>query len=110
MNKQKATEFIERLKKEHKKKDTTFISADQANFKEVIPGASMAVVWGNDQTGPHGSITKFEPGFDAESYMNPNDRLIVVTTGPYLHMEEQSAKRVGTSDFLFVPGATKYWR
>ncbi len=109
MNRQKATEIVEGLKKQPKKKEMTFKSADQLKFKEVIPGASMAVLWGNDETGPHASITKFEPGFDAGMHMHTNDGRIVVIKGAYLYKDEKGEKRVGPGDFLFVPGGTKHW-
>ena len=46
MNRQKATELVQGQKKQPKKKEMIFVSTDKANFKEVVPGASKAVLWG----------------------------------------------------------------
>ncbi len=109
MNRQGQTELREREKRQPKGKKLIFTSADEAKFKEVIPGASMAVLWGNDETGPYGAITKFKPGFDAGMHMHTNDVRIVVIKGAYLYRDTTGEKRVGPGDFLFVPGGTKHW-
>lgn len=64
MNRQKATELVQGQKKQPKKKEMIFVSTDKANFKEVVPGASKAVLWGDHDTGPYGAFTRFVPGFD----------------------------------------------
>ena len=48
------------------KKDVVYTAADQATFKEKVPGVSMAVLWGDPEKGAHGTFTKFAPGYDAE--------------------------------------------
>ena len=108
MNRQQQTEVHHRQKKQPKK-ELTFISADQAKFKEVAQGAIMAVLWGNDEIGPYGAITRFLPGFDAGMHTHTNDARIVVIKGAYLYKDDTGEKRVGPGDFLFIPGGTKHW-
>jgi hypothetical protein len=71
MNRQQATERMQGQKKQPRKKELIFVSADKAKFKEVIPGASRTVLWGNDDTGPYGALTRFVPGFDAGMHGKP---------------------------------------
>ncbi len=109
MNRQKATELGQSQKKQPKKKEITFISADRLKFKDVAEGASMATLWGNNETGPYGGLTKFVPGFDAGMHTHTNDVRIVVIKGAYLYKDAAGEKRVGAGDFLFIPGGTKHW-
>ena len=67
MNRREATELMKGQKKQPKKKELIFVSADRVKFKEVVPGASRAVLWGNDDTGPYGAFTRFVPGFDSRT-------------------------------------------
>ena len=54
--------------KQPKKKELVFVSADRADFKEMIPGISKAVLWGNYDIGPYSAFTKFVPRFDAGTH------------------------------------------
>ena len=48
-----------------------FVSADQATFSAMNPGVSGAAIWGDSNTGAHGTFTKFEPG-----YAHPHERCV----------------------------------
>jgi len=109
MNRQQASQVRQAQKKQPSGKELTFIPAEQAKFKEVVEGVSMAVVWGNDETGPYGAITRFVPGFDAGMHTHTNDVRIVVIKGAYLYKDAAGEKRVGPGDFMFIPGGTKHW-
>ena len=109
MNRQTSTERMQEHKKQLKKKELVFVSADRAEFKEVVPGVSMAVLWGNDETGPYGAITRFISGFDAGMHTHTNDVRIIVIKGAYLYRDTAGEKRVGPGDFLFIPGGMKHW-
>jgi mannose-6-phosphate isomerase-like protein (cupin superfamily) len=86
-----------------------FVPSDKATFKEVVPGASKAVLWGSDTKGPYGAFTKFAPAFDAGTHFHTNDISIVVLKGAYLYKDEAGEKRVGPGDFIRVPGGHKHW-
>jgi len=92
-----------------KKKALTFVPADKATFKEVVPGVSKAVLWGDHDKGPYGAFTKFVPGFDAGMHTHTNDVWIVVLKGAYLYKDEAGEKRVGPGDFIRIPGRHKHW-
>ncbi len=109
MNRQQATDLAKGQKKESKRKELVFVSAGNAKFREVIPGASRAVLWGNDETGPYGAFTKFVPGFDAGLHTHTNDSRIVVLKGAYLYRDDAGEKRVWAGDFLSIPGGVKHW-
>jgi quercetin dioxygenase-like cupin family protein len=93
------------------KKSVVYVSADSATFTKApnSPGASMAVLWGDPNKGPHATFTKFEPGYDAGMHTHTNDVWIAVIKGAYLYKDDDGEKRVGPGDFIRVPGGHKHW-
>jgi mannose-6-phosphate isomerase-like protein (cupin superfamily) len=91
------------------KKQLLFVSPDKADFKEMAPGASRALVWGSDAGGPYGAYTKMNPGFDAGMHTHTHDVWLVVIRGAYIYRDEAGEKRVGPGDFIRVPGGHKHW-
>ena len=94
------------------KKQIIYVSADKASFKEMMPGVSQAVVWGDPDKGAHGTFTKFTPGYDAGVHTHTSDIRIVVIKGAYLYKAGGTGgkeTRVGPGDFLFVPGRDRHW-
>ncbi len=109
MNRHATTERIQGHKKLLKKKELVFASADRAEFKEIIPGASTVVLWGDNAKGPYGAFTRFAPGFDAGMHTHTNDTSIVVIKGAYLYKDAAGERRVGPGDFISIPGGMKHW-
>ena len=96
-------------KKSAKKKEVIYVSSEQATFKERMPGASMAVLWGDPDKGAHGMFTKFAPGYDAGTHTHTNDLWLVVIKGAYLYKDDAGDKRVGPGEFIWIPGGHKHW-
>jgi quercetin dioxygenase-like cupin family protein len=93
-----------------KKKSVIYVAADKAKFKESpAAGVSMAVLWGDPDKGPHATLTKFTPGYDAGMHTHTSDLWIVVIKGAYVYKDDAGEKRVGPGDFLRVPGGHKHW-
>ncbi len=86
-----------------------FVSADQSNYSAMGSGVSAAPIWGDHNTGAHGTFTKFQPGEDSGLHIHTNDVWIVVIRGAYLYKDEDGEKRVAAGDFLRVPGGHKHW-
>lgn len=86
-----------------------YVTADSATFTEKMPGVSMAKVWGNQETGAHGSLTKFVPGYDAGMHTHTNDLTLVVIKGAYLYRDEAGEKRVAVGEVIHIPGGHKHW-
>jgi len=86
-----------------------FASAAQANFHDMGNGVSMAAIWGDADKGAHATFTRFVPGFDAGMHTHTNDVWIVMIKGAYLYKDDAGEKRVGSGDFLRVPGGHKHW-
>ena len=101
--------FAQGKQQQPKKKELIFVPADKAIFKDVVPGVSKAVLWGDHNKGPYGAFTKFVPGFDAGMHTHTNDVWIVVLKGAYLYKDEAGEKRVGPGDFIRIPGRHKHW-
>jgi quercetin dioxygenase-like cupin family protein len=92
-----------------KSREVIYMSAEQATFKEIMPGVSTAVLWGNPDTGRHGTFTKFAPGHDAGTHTHTSDIWAVVIKGAYLYKDEAGEKRVGPGEFIRIPGGHKHW-
>ena len=91
------------------KSGLVFASADRANFKEVVPGVSKAMLWGKQDGGPYGAFTKFKPGQDNGMHTHTHDTWLVVLKGAYLYKDDAGEKRVGPGDFIRIPGGHKHW-
>jgi len=103
---------VARAQKELSKDHATYVPASKAEFKESARaggGVSQAVLYGDPDKGPHATLTKFKPGYDAGMHYHTNDTRIVVIKGAYLYKDEDGEKRVGPGDFLMVPGGHKHW-
>jgi quercetin dioxygenase-like cupin family protein len=92
-------------KAQQEKKEASFVSADQAKFKEVIPGVSKAMLSGDPDKGAYQAFTKFAPGVTNALHTHANDVTIVVLKGAYLYKPEVGEeRRVGAGCYLRVPG------
>ena len=109
MNRQEAGGFVRGGEKQRKKKALISVSADRADFKEIFPGVSRAVLWGAPDIGSYGAFTKFLPGFDAGMHTHTNDLWLVVVKGAYMYRDASGEKRVGPGEFLWIPGGMKHW-
>ena len=90
----------------------TYVSSSHATFSANEGGrggVSTVALWGDQNTGPHGTFSKFAPGYDAGTHTHTNDVWIVVVKGAYLYKDDSGEKRVGPGDFLRVPGGHKHW-
>lgn len=86
-----------------------YTSAENASYKEMMPGVSIAVVWGDPASGAHGTFTKFKPGYDAGMHTHSSDIIAVVIKGAYLYKDEAGEKRVGPGEFIRIPAGHKHW-
>ena len=91
------------------KKSILFVAAASAKYKEVAPGVSKSLVWGDDTKGAYAAFTKFAPGQDNGMHTHSNDIWLVVLEGAYLYRGEAGEIRVGPGGFLRVPAGTKHW-
>ncbi len=91
-------------------KSVLYVAAQQAKFDQSpMAGVSMAVLWGDPNKGPHGTFTKFEPGYVSGTHTHTSDVCLVVVKGAYLYKDEAGEKRVAAGDFIRIPGGHKHW-
>ena len=90
-------------------KKVIFQSADSATYKELAPGVSQAVLWGDPDKEAAGSFVKFVPGADVGMHTHANDTWCTVIKGAYLYKDEAGEKRVAAGSFIFIPGGHKHW-
>src|SRR5438552_5536329 len=74
--------------KSAQKKEVIYVSPEQATFKEMMPGVSAAVLWGDPDKGAHAMYTKFIPGYDAGTHTHTNDLWLLVIKGAYLYKDD----------------------
>jgi quercetin dioxygenase-like cupin family protein len=90
-------------------KTVIYASAEKATYKEIMPGVTMAVIWGDPDNGAHGTFTKFKPGHDAGTHTHTNDVWLLVLKGAYLYKDDAGEKRVGPGEFIRIAGGHKHW-
>jgi quercetin dioxygenase-like cupin family protein len=96
-------------KPEPAKQEVAFVSADQAKFKDVAPGASMAVISGDPDKGAYRAFTKFTPGASFALHTHTSEIRIVVIKGAYLYKPEKGEeKRVGPGCYIDIPGGDRH--
>jgi quercetin dioxygenase-like cupin family protein len=101
----------DKMGKEEKpeKKETVFFSTADAKFKELTPGASMAVVWGDPDKGAHRMFTKFAPGANFPLHSHTSEMHIVVIKGAYVYKPEKGdERRVGPGDYIDIPAGDRH--
>lgn len=97
-------------KDQGEKKDAVVVmSADEAKYKEVAPGASMAVIWGDPDKGAYRGFTKFAPGATFALHTHTSETRIVVIKGAYMYRPEKGdEKRVGPGAYIDIPAGERH--
>ena len=86
------------------KKEPVFVESGKAEFKEVIPGVKKKILWGNDDVGPYGAFTKFDPGLTNPLHTHTNEVRIVVLRGAYIYKPQNgNERRVGAGSYISIP-------
>ena len=96
-------------KKGADKKEALYLSSEQAKFKEIVPGASRAVISGDPDKGAYRAFTKFAPGTVHPLHVHSNDVVTLVLKGAYIYKPEHGDEiRVGPGSYLFIPGGERH--
>jgi len=86
------------------KKDVSFVDSRKAEFKQVAPGVKKAVLWGDQDAGPYGAFTRFDPGLVNPLHTHTNEVRIVVLRGAYIYKpKDGKERRVGPGAYISVP-------
>ena len=81
----------------------------KATYKELVPGVSAAVVWGDMEKGPYAAFIRFVPGHRDPLHTHTSTSRIVVLKGAYIHKPDQGGEiRVGAGQYLLVPGGNRH--
>ena len=81
----------------------------KAAYKELVPGVSIAVIWGDIEKGPYGAFVKFVPGHSDGLHTHTGNARLQVVRGAYVYKPEKGKElRVGPGEFLFVPGGDRH--
>jgi anti-sigma factor ChrR (cupin superfamily) len=85
------------------------VDSSKATYKELVPGVSVAVAWGDMDKGPYGMFVKFVPGHTDSLHTHTNTSRLVVLKGAYVYKPEKGAEqRIGPGQFLLVPGGNRH--
>jgi mannose-6-phosphate isomerase-like protein (cupin superfamily) len=81
----------------------------KATYKELVPGVSAAVVWGDLEKGPYAAFIKFAPGHRDALHTHTNTSRLVVLKGAYVHKPEKGGEvRVGAGQYLLISGGDRH--
>jgi len=88
---------------------TVHVDSAQATYKELAPGASASLLWGDMDKGPYGAFTKFVPGASFPLHTHSSEIRIVVLKGAYVYKPEKGQEvRVTAGQFLSIPGGDRH--
>jgi quercetin dioxygenase-like cupin family protein len=75
----------------------------------ALPGARIAVLWGDPKTGAYGSLKSIPAGKVLPSHSHTYEQKVVVVSGSIvLGIEGGHAKELGPGSYAFVPGGLKH--
>ena len=82
--------------------------ADKLSFKDVVPGVSKAVLWGDPDKGAYGTITKFAKGTKNALHSHSHAIKVVVISGTFLYDSGSGENKLGPGSYLMEPGGLKH--
>ena len=82
--------------------------SDKMQYKEVIPGVTQTVLWGDPSKGKYGAITKFAPGTMHKLHTHTNNIKIVVISGTFVYKTDEGEWKLGPGSYLLQPGGKKH--
>jgi quercetin dioxygenase-like cupin family protein len=82
--------------------------AGQMQFKEIVPGATRAVLWGDPDKGAHAAVTRFTKGLKVALHTHTHDFRIVVISGTFVYDSGSGEKRLGPGSYLRQPGGVPH--
>ena len=89
-------------------KKEALLPSDKMQYKEVIPGVTQSVLWGDPSKGKYGAITKFAPGTMHKFHTHSNDVKIVVISGTFVYKTDEGEWKLGPGSYLLQPGGKKH--
>lgn len=90
-------------------KQAIHVKSQDAEYKELLPGITQRVLYGNPTKAAYGAFTKFAPGQRNDLHVHSNDIRIVVLSGAYIYTPEKGESvRVGPGEFLLVPAGARH--
>jgi gentisate 1,2-dioxygenase len=85
------------------------VDSAKATYRELVPGVSVAVAWGDMDKGAYGAFIKFVPGHSDGLHTHTNSSRLVVLKGAYVFKPEKGTEqRIGPGQFLLVPGGNRH--
>lgn len=85
-----------------------YVPADKLEFKEIVPGVSQAVLWGDPRKGPYGALTKFAPNTKHPLHSHANTIKMVVITGNLIMDTGTGEVTYGPGSYLLAPGGSQH--
>lgn len=82
----------------------TAMEPSKAQFKDAVPGVKKALLWGDENKGPYGAYTRFDPGLANPLHMHSSEIHIVVLRGAYVYKPQNGKEqRVTAGSFISIP-------
>jgi quercetin dioxygenase-like cupin family protein len=75
----------------------------------AIPGAKIAVLWGDPKTGAYGALKTLPAGTTLRLHTHTSDQKVVLLSGTIvLSISGGASKELGTGSYAFIPGGLKH--
>jgi quercetin dioxygenase-like cupin family protein len=75
----------------------------------AIPGAKIAVLWGDPKTGAYGALKSLPAGTALRVHTHTNDQKVVLLSGTIvLSIAGGASKELGAGSYAFIPGGLKH--
>lgn len=74
-----------------------------------VPGAKIAVLWGDPKTGGYGALKKIGGGATLAEHTHSSDQRVICVAGTIsITVEGGAAKDVGPGSYMFMPAGVKH--
>ena len=84
------------------------VPVEKMQFKEVNPGVSRAVLWGDPAKGSYGGITRFKKGTKVDWHTHSHDIKAVVISGTFIYDNGSGEQRLGPGSFIQERSSIKH--
>ena len=79
------------------------MTADRMEFKQIGPGVTKSVLWGDPAKGPYATITRFSRGFKAGKHYHSANIKVVVISGTFVYDAGNGEQRLKAGSYVYEP-------
>src|SRR5262245_35919105 len=85
------------------------VSVDSLKWVTVREGHEHSVLWEDAQTGAHGRLNRFAPGFEDQQHWHTRDlRLVAIAGTLIVQMNWDAPVELGPGSYVLIPGGSPH--